>query len=85
MSELRPKLKKETYAGEEEQTIERAKGNGKIQAQVTVEGGNNDPYFDKTGVIDYSNDRFWDYKDFKKWTPGLERMFAPTLDTSSWK
>ena len=84
VSELRPKLKKETYAGEEEQTIERAKGNGKIQAQVTVEGGNNDPYFDKTGVIDYSNDRFWDYKDFKKWTPGLERMFAPTLDTTSW-
>ena len=84
VSELRPKPRKEHYAGEEDQTIERAKENGNIQAQVTVEGGNNDPYFDKKGVIDYSNDRFWEYKDFKKWTPGLERMFAPTLDTGKW-
>lgn len=84
VSELRPREKKERYAGEEDQTIERAKENGNIQAQVTVEGSNNDPYFDKTGVIDYSNDRFWDYKDFKKWTPGLERMFAPTLENTNW-
>jgi hypothetical protein len=84
VAELRPRLKKEKYAGEEEQTIERAKESGKIQAAVTVEGGNKDPYFDKNGVVDYSNDRFWEYKDFKKWTPGLERMFAPTLDTNNW-
>jgi len=84
VSELRARPRKEHYEGEEEQTVERAKENGNIQAAVTVEGGNNDPYFDKKGVIDYANDRFWEYKDFKKWTPGLERMFAPTLETTNW-
>lgn len=84
ITELRPKLRFEKYAGEEEETIERAKEGGKIQAGVTVEGGRQDPYFDKQGVIDYGNDRFWEYKDFKKWTPGLERMFSPTLDTTNW-
>lgn len=84
VTELRPKARKEKYAGEEEKTIERAKEGGMIKAGVTVEGGRQDPYFDKQGVIDYSNDRFWEYKDFKQWTPGLERMFAPTLDTTNW-
>lgn len=86
VSELRPKPKKERYveAGDEELTIERAKQGGLISPSVEVEGGNVDPYFDKTGVLDYSNDRFYQYNDFKKWTPGLERMFAPTLDTTNW-
>jgi hypothetical protein len=81
---LRPKARKERYAGAEEPTIERAKANGLVSAEVEVEGGRQDPYFDKKGVLDYGNDRFWEYKDFKKWTPGLDRMFAPTLDTTNW-
>jgi hypothetical protein len=84
VSELRPKVRKEKYAEAQDMTVERAKENGLVTAVVDVEGGRQDPYFDKQGVLDYSNDRFWEYKDFKKWTPGLERMFAPTLDTTNW-
>ena len=84
VSELRPKARKEKYAEAQDMTVERAKENGLVTAVVDVEGGRQDPYFDKQGVLDYSNDRFWEYKDFKKWTPGLERMFAPTLDTTNW-
>lgn len=86
VSELRPKPRKEKYAesnGEDESTIERAKEVGKITPNIEIDGGQ-DPYFDKQGVLDYSNDRFHEYKDFKQWTPGLERMFAPTLDTNNW-
>jgi hypothetical protein len=83
VSELRPKARKEKYAENQDMTVERAKENG-IVTSVEVEGGRTDPYFDKQGVLDYSNDRFWEYKDFKQWTPGLERMFAPTLDTTNW-
>ena len=85
VSELRPKARREKYAenNDDEKTIERAKADGLVSANVEVEGSV-DPYFDKRGVIDYSNDRFWEYNDFKKWTPGLERMFAPTLDTTNW-
>jgi len=43
-----------------------------------------DPFFDKTGVVDYSGDRFYKYDNFSKWTPGLERMFAPTFDQNDW-
>jgi hypothetical protein len=84
VAELRPKMKVERYAVKEDQTISRAKAIGNVSAAVEVEGGRQDPYFDKQGVLDYSNDRFWEYKDFKKWTPGLDRMFAPTLDTTNW-
>jgi hypothetical protein len=86
VSELRPKPRKEKYAdsnGSEEITVEKAKEDGVISANIEIEGGP-DPYFDKRGVIDYSNDRFHEYNDFKQWTPGLERMFAPTLDTNNW-
>lgn len=85
VSELRPKPKKERYAEarDEDMNVERAKENGLITPSVEVEGSI-DPYFDKQGVIDYGNDRFHQYKDFKQWTPGLERMFAPTLDTTNW-
>jgi hypothetical protein len=84
ISELRPKIKKEKYAEAQDMTVERAKEVGKVSAQVSIEGGNKDPYFDKQGVVDYNSNRFWEYKDFNKWTPGLERMFAPTLDTTNW-
>jgi hypothetical protein len=86
VSELRPKPRKERYADandDEEKSIERAKEGGMITPNIDIEGGQ-DPYFDKKGVIDYGNDRFHEYKDFKQWTPGLERMFAPTLDTTNW-
>jgi len=52
--------------------------------QVSIEGGNKDPYFDKQGVVNYNSNRFWEYKDFNKWTPGLERIFTLTLDTTNW-
>jgi hypothetical protein len=84
ISELRPRVKKEKYAEAQDMTVERAKDNGLISPQVSIEGGNRDPVFDKQGVVDYNNNRFWEYKDFNKWTPGLERMFAPTLDTTNW-
>jgi len=86
VSELRPKPKKEHYVDprNDELSIERAKAGGLISAEVEVEGNSVDPYFDKKGVLDYSNDRFFEYSDFRKWTPGLERMFAPTLDTTNW-
>ena len=87
VSELRPRLKKEKFEDEKkggDKTIAQAKDEGKISAAVTVEGGNNDPFFDKNGVVDHGNNRYWEYSDFKKWTPGLERMFAPTLDQTNW-
>jgi hypothetical protein len=84
VSELRPRARKEKYAGHEEETIERAKLGGLVSPQIVIENEGIDPYFDKKGVLDYTNDRFHEYKDFKHWTPGLERMFAPTLDTGDW-
>jgi hypothetical protein len=85
VSELRPKARREKFKEDEDTTIRKAKDDGLISASVEVEGGKgSDPYFDKQGVLDYSNDRFWEYKDFKKWSGGLERMFAPTLDQTNW-
>jgi hypothetical protein len=46
--------------------------------------GMQDPFFDKKGVVDYEGDHFYRYENFAKWTPGLERMFAPTLDHNDW-
>jgi hypothetical protein len=60
-----------------------AKGVPKIQPRMEV-SGMQDPYFDKTGVIDYEGDKFYRYDQFAKWTPGLERMFAPTFDQNDW-
>ena len=87
VTELRPRLKTEKFEDDKkggEKTIAQAKDEGKITAAVTVEGGNSDPFFDKNGVVDHGNNRYWEYTDFKKWTPGLERMFAPTLDQTNW-
>lgn len=84
ISELRPRRRVEKYAGDEDQTIERAVLGGMVSPKIDIENGGTDPYFDKKGVLDYTNDRFHEYKDFKQWTPGLERMFAPTLDTGDW-
>lgn len=92
VTELRPRPKKETYASEDAApTVEEAKAAGLVSGQslnpnVTIQDSatSGDPFFDKGGVVDYSNNRFWRYQDFNKWTPGLERMFAPTNETKAW-
>ena len=91
VTKLIPKRKKEDaqFADEQVPSVAYALENGmatgrpKIQPKMEV-SGMQDPYFDKTGVLDYEGDRFYRYDSFAKWTPGLERMFAPTLDQNDW-
>jgi len=40
-----------------------------------------DPYYDKTSPGGKSRIGKWDYQS---WTPGLDRMFAPTNETKEW-
>ena len=87
VTELRPKPRKETYEDAQAVTIAMAEEKGFVRAAPSVDIVNrmqDDPYFDKSGVVDKANDRFWNYKEFNKWTPGLERMFAPTVETKEW-
>jgi hypothetical protein len=84
--ELRPKIRKETWE-DDTPTVQAALSQGIIEPTAHVDilrGDTLDPYFDKTAVIDRDNDRVWNYHEFNKWTPGLERMFAPTLDQKDW-
>ena len=91
VTKLIPKRKKKDSQFEDEdvptvaEAIEKglAKGGPKVQPRMEV-SGMQDPYFDKTGVLDYEGDRFYRYDQFAKWTPGLERMFAPTFDQNDW-
>ena len=91
VTKLIPKRKKEDgqFADERVPTVKEAVESGMatgkphIQPRMEV-SGKQDPYFDKTGVLDYEGDRFYRYDNFAKWTPGLERMFAPTLDQNDW-
>ena len=92
VTQLVPRRKKEDDQYEDEEkipSIAEAREMGhitsppKIQPRIEV-SGMQDPYFDKTGVIDYEGDRFYRYDHFAKWTPGLERMFAPTFDQNDW-
>lgn len=91
VTKLIPKRKKEDaqFADEQVPSVAYALENGmatgrpKIQPKMEV-SGMQDPYFDKTGVLDYEGDRFYRYDSFAKWTPGLERMFAPTFDQNDW-
>lgn len=87
--ELRPRRQKTEWEGDESMTVEDAQHAGILtgastKAQINVQRSEGDPYFAKDGVADYSNNRFWKYNEFNKWTPGLERMFAPTNDTQNW-
>jgi hypothetical protein len=86
VTELRPKARKEKW--EEENTINSALTEGSLDPKVKMEildkMNTSDPYFDKRGVVDRDNGRVWKYEDFNKWTPGLERMFAPTKDIKEW-
>lgn len=86
--ELIPKPRKESYE-EDAKTITLAMAEEKGQMipppSISIEDRmRGDPYFDKTAVGDRDNNRVWNYKDFNKWTPGLERMFAPTMDNKEW-
>lgn len=65
-------------------TLETAVADGLIPNVQIFDSNRSDPYFYKTGVADKDNNRFWKYQDFQKWTPGLERMFAPTFDQKEW-
>jgi hypothetical protein len=97
VTELRPR-RKTNKAGEEEvvwegegtTTIDQAKQQGLLEGgevkptSMTIQDNLADPFFAKTGVADHSNDTFWRYDQFSKWTPTLERMFAPTDPTNQW-
>ena len=87
VSELIPKARKETWEDSQAMTIALATEKGLHVPKPELNIMNrlqDDPYFDKSGVADTANNRFWNYKDFNKWTPGLERMFAPTMDNRQW-
>jgi hypothetical protein len=87
VTELRPKPRKEIYADAQTVDLATATANGTTQPPPSLDIMDrlrDDPYFDKFGVGDRDNNKFWNYKDFNKWTPGLERMFAPTLDNREW-
>ncbi len=88
ITELRPKPKREKWAEDQDKTVALAEAEGVASAPTAnVEIYSrfmNDPYFDKQGIKDTERDRFWNYEDFNKWTPGLERMFAPTAETKAW-
>ena len=87
--ELRPKGRKTEWEGEEPLSMEDAQhqglltGNG-TKPQMNIQRLEGDPYFAKDGVADYSNNRFWKFNEFDKWSVGLERMFAPTNETQQW-
>lgn len=87
--ELKPKPRKEKWA--DDNTVQTAISDSNEPnvinptANIQIYDRHmNDPYFDKQGIQDADNDRFWAYHDFNKWTPGLERMFAPTAETKAW-
>ena len=89
VTELVPKSRKERF--EEAKTIGMATTTGfgdqpqdpKAAIQISDQM-RNDPFFDKGGVVDKDSNRIWEYNDFRKWTPDLERMFAPTAGTKAW-
>lgn len=87
VTELIPKARKETWEDAQAVSVALATEKGLVTPKPEVNIMNrlqDDPYFDKSGVADNANNRFWNYKDFNKWTPGLERMFAPTMDERKW-
>jgi hypothetical protein len=85
--ELRSKTYKEQLEDAGTVSLATADGSQQVIAAPSLRISDrlaDDPYFDKAGVTDTSNDRFWKYSDFNKWTPGLERMFAPTFSQEQW-
>jgi len=87
VAELRPKARKEKWEDEKTNDLAMMESRGLVVPPPMIDIDDrirNDPYFDKAGVGDRDNNRLWNYKDFNKWTPGLERMFAPTTDNRAW-
>ena len=87
VSELRPKPRKEQYEEEKTRDLAMAQERGETMPPPAIsidDRMRDDPYFDKSGVGDRDNNKFWKYEDFNKWTPDLERMFAPTLSNREW-
>jgi hypothetical protein len=87
VTELLPKPREEKYEDNSAQRLSLLEESGKIIPPPTLrieDRLRDDPYFDKSGLADRDNDRLWNYNDFRKWTPGLERMFAPTADNKEW-
>jgi hypothetical protein len=87
VTELRPKARKEKYEDDQTVSLAVAEERGTAIPPPTLDIHDrlqDDPYFDKSGVGDRNNSRYWNYNDFKKWTPGLERMFAPTETNKEW-
>lgn len=87
VTELRPKARKEKYEDDQTISLATAEERGIAIPPPTLDIHDrlqDDPYFDKSGVGDRTNSRYWNYNDFKKWTPGLERMFAPTETNKEW-
>jgi hypothetical protein len=84
INEYIPKNEKAQQYQEDHTTLETAIADGLIPNVQIFDSNRTDPYFYKTGVADKDNNRFWRYQDFQKWTPGLERMFAPTFDQKEW-
>jgi len=89
VTEIIPKTRKERF--EDAKTIGLATTAGLSKqmpdAKATIQISDqmrNDPFFDKGGVVDKDSNRVWEYNDFRKWTPDLERMFAPTAETRAW-
>ena len=89
VTELIPKTRKERFEDAKTIGIATTAGLGdqdrdpKASIQISDQM-RNDPFFDKGGVVDNDNQRVWNYNDFRKWTPDLERMFAPTAETKAW-
>ena len=87
VTELRAKPRTEKWEEAQTQTLAMAEANGKSIPPPSIDINDRirgDPYFDKGGLGDRDNNRFWNYNDFRKWTPGLERMFAPTMENKDW-
>jgi hypothetical protein len=87
VTELRPKPRVEQYEDDKTVSLATAEERGIAMPPPTLDIHDrlqDDPYFDKSGVGDRNNSRYWNYNDFKKWTPGLERMFAPTEGNKEW-
>ncbi len=97
VTELRPRAKKNkagqeevVWEGEETPTVAQAQQQGLLAGgdikptAMTIQDNLQDPFFAKTGVADHSNDKFWKYDQFSKWTSNLERQFAPTDPTNQW-
>jgi hypothetical protein len=84
VTELRPKARKEYYADDTEAAMVDSTKTHLPRPSIDIDDRiQNDPYFDK-GAAAAKPSKFWNYNDFRKWTPGLERMFAPTADNKAW-